>query len=345
VLFRSDFICRGTIKVNSSGSAVIQLDDGFEILVRKEHTGNARTGDAVAFEFDDLHKGYFWARVTTVSARTRERQLARIDEAQERGISLTLLDTPGNVRVWAPHPRFNVNTGYYAFVSLLEEMTPRGQKCEIREAFPPRDEAFDSQRIIVKHGLPGPHREYRELKNVGETIARESKGRKDYRKLYTVTIDGATAKDFDDAISLENEGRRQRLYVHIADVSAFVQKGSQLDREALERGNSYYIGGTVVPMLPEALSNDLCSLKAGVDRLTLTAEMVIDATGTLCDMSFHRGVIKVDRRLTYEEAHEILHGRGRDGAKKALERMDRLSILLKKMRMTRGRVEIGRAHV
>ncbi len=336
-----DFACRGAIKVGGSGSAAIQLDDGFEVLVRKERTGNARTGDTVDFEFDDLIKGYFWARVTAVCTRARESQLARIDEARERGISLTLLDTPGKVRVRADRPGFDVNTGYYAFVSLLEEMTPQGQKCEIKEAFPPDDESYDPQRIIVKHGLPGPHREYRELKNADEVIAGELKGRKDYRGLYTLTIDGASAKDFDDAISLENEGRCHRLYVHIADVSAFVRKGSPLDREALERGNSYYIGGRVVPMLPETLSNDLCSLKAGEGRLTLTAEMLIDPAGKLREMAFHRGIIRVDRRLNYEEAHEILNSKGRDSAKKTLLKMDRLSILLKKMRMTRGRVDLN----
>lgn len=338
----SDFIARGVIRVNSTGSAAIVLEDGFEILVRKEHTGNARSGDSVSFELDDFRRGFFWARVSTVSSRKRERQLARIEQPVDNGIALTLLDTPGNVKVWAPRTGLPVTSGYFAFVSLLEEMTPRGQRCEISETFPPWNEGYDAQRIIVKHGLPSPHREYKELKNTKEIMERESAGRKDYRGLFTVTIDGEYSKDFDDAISLEQSGSMHRLYVHIADVSAFVRKGTQLDREALERGNSYYIGNQVVPMLPETLSNDLCSLKQGVDRLTLTAELIIDAKGNLRDMSFHRGIIKVDRRLTYTLAHDTVLGKNKETAlRKQLAPMDKLSQLLKKMRMTRGRVDLN----
>jgi ribonuclease R len=337
-----DFITRGIIRVNSTGSAAIVIDDGLEVLVRKENTGNARSGDSVAFELDDFKKGIFWARVGTVSSRKRERQLAKIEQPLDKGIILSLLDTPGSVKVWAPRTSLPVTSGYFAFVSLEEEMTPRGQKCEIRETFPPWNESYDAQRMIVKHGLPQAHKDYKELKNIEEIITRESSGRKDYRRLFTVTIDGEYSKDFDDAISLETSGSMNRLYVHIADVSAFVKKGSQLDREALERGNSYYIGNQVVPMLPETLSNELCSLKQGLDRLTLTAELIIDAKGALRDMSFHRGVITVDRRLTYTQAHDIVLGKTRDNSlRKHLTAMDKLSLLLKKMRMNRGRVDLN----
>ncbi len=337
-----EFISRGVIRVNSTGSAAIVLEDGFEILVRKEHTGNARSGDSVSFELDDYRRGVFWARVSTVSSRTRERQLARVEQPVDGGIALTLLDTPGSVKVWAPRTGLPVTAGYFAFVSLTEEMTPRGQRCEIRETFPPWNEGYDAQRMIVKYGLPSPHREYKELKNTREIMDHEAEGRKDYRNLFTVTIDGEYSKDFDDAISLEQKGATHRLYVHIADVSAFVRKGTALDREALERGNSYYIGNAVVPMLPESLSNDLCSLKQGVDRLSLTCELTIDAKGTLKDFSFHRGIINVDRRLTYRIAHDTVLGKNKDAAlKKELAPMDRLARLLKKMRMARGRVDLN----
>lgn len=340
-ILNPEFICRGKIKLFGTGSACIQLDDGYELSVRREDTGNARSGDAVMFEIADFQNSRFFARVTAVHSRSKERHLARIDRPHQNGILLTLLDTPGNVRAWAPLPSFSINTGYYAFVSLSEEMTAWGQKCDLLEAFPPDDESYDAQRVIVKHGLPEKHRMYRELQNIEEIMVRESQGRKDYRNLFTITIDGETAKDFDDAISLEEESKLTRLYVHIADVSSFVKKGSPLDKEALVRGNSYYIGERVVPMLPEILSNEYCSLKAGVDRLTLSAEILLDDKGIMQDMSFHRGIINVNRRLTYREADEIIRSKGRSEIKKFLQKLDALTLRLKDMRMKRGRVDLN----
>ncbi len=340
-IINPEFICRGKIKFFGSGSACVLLDDGYELPVRKEDAGSAQNGDAVMFEISDYHKGQFYARVTAVQTRSKERHLARIDRPHMQGLMLTLLDTPGNIRVWAPLPRFPINTGYYAFIAISDEATPWGQKCEIQEAFPPDDESYDAQRIIVKHGLPDTHKRYRELQNIDAIIQNELPGRKDYRNLYTITIDGESAKDFDDAISLEDEGSCVRLYVHIADVSSFVKKGSPLDKEALIRGNSYYIGNRVVPMLPEILSNEYCSLKAGVDRLTLSAELLIDEKGVLQKMSFHRGVINVNRRLTYNEADAILTGKGKSEIKNLLQKFDALTLRLKQMRMNRGRVDLN----
>ncbi len=340
-IINPEFICRGKMKYFGSGSACVLLDDGYELPIRKEDTGSAQNGDAVMFEIADYHKGRFYARITAVQTRSKERHLARIDRPHTHGLVLTLLDTPGNIRVWAPVPRFSINTGYYAFVSICNETTPLGQKCEIQEAFPPEDESYDSMRIIVKHGLPDTHRSYRELQNISSIVQNELLGRKDYRDLYTITIDGETAKDFDDAISLEKEGKLQRLYVHIADVSSFVKKGSPLDRGALIRGNSYYIGDRVVPMLPEILSNEYCSLKAGVDRLTLSAELLIDEKGEVQEMSFHRGIIEVNRRLTYREADAIVKSKDRSEITTILQKFDALTLLLKEIRMKRGRVDLN----
>lgn len=340
-IINPEFICRGKMKFFGSGSACVLLDDGYELPIRREDTGSAQNGDAVMFEIADYHKGRFYARITAVQTRSKVRHLARIDRPHMQGILLTLLDTPGNIRVWAPLPRYSINTGYYALISIGDETTPWGQKCEVKEAFPPDDESYDAVRIIVKHGLPEKHKQYRELQNIDTIIENEIHGRKDYRNLFTITIDGETAKDFDDAISLEEEGALTRLYVHIADVSSFVKKGSPLDKEALIRGNSYYIGNRVVPMLPEILSNEYCSLKASVDRLTLSAELLIDEKGAVQDISFHRGIINVNRRLTYNEADALIKSKGRNEIKTILQKFDALTLRLKEMRLNRGRVDLN----
>lgn len=138
----------------------------------------------------------------------------------------------------------------------------------------------------------------------------ERRGRKDLRKKFTVTIDGADAKDFDDAISVERRGKYYNLYVHIADVSHYVKEGSALDLDAYERGNSVYLLDRVIPMLPEKLSNGLCSLNPGVERLAMTTQVTLDEDGTILDHQFYPSVIVSDHRLVYDDVSDYIeHGR------------------------------------
>ena len=135
-----------------------------------------------------------------------------------------------------------------------------------------------------------------------EPRAEETSHRADYRSMPFVTIDGEDAKDFDDAVYCENRGQDGwRLYVAIADVSHYVEVGSALDQEAVNRGNSVYFPGYVVPMLPEKLSNGLCSLRPEVDRLVMVCEMDINAQGEITNYRFSEGVIHSHARLTYTE--------------------------------------------
>lgn len=130
--------------------------------------------------------------------------------------------------------------------------------------------------------------------------------RKDLRELFTVTIDGEDAKDLDDAVSVEiGEHQNYRLYVHIADVTNYVRENSLLDREALERGTSIYLTDRVIPMLPEELSNGVCSLNTGEDKLTLTCEMDVDKEGKITGIKIYESIIKTKYRLTYNIVEKI----------------------------------------
>jgi ribonuclease R len=133
--------------------------------------------------------------------------------------------------------------------------------------------------------------------------------RRDLTELPTFTVDPTTARDFDDAVSAEVEGDGVRLWIHIADVAAHVRPGSGLDSEALRRGTSTYVPGAVEPMLPGALSAAACSLAPGVDRLAITAEVVLDAHGEPHSASFYRSRIRSDARLDYEQLEEFFSGR------------------------------------
>ncbi|CAN5497180.1 hypothetical protein BH10ACT11_BH10ACT11_01480 [soil metagenome] len=133
--------------------------------------------------------------------------------------------------------------------------------------------------------------------------------RRDLRELRTFTVDPKSARDFDDAISAEPEGDGFKLWIHIADVSAHVRPGSKLDEEALRRANSNYVPGSVEPMLPKVLSNEACSLAPQVDRLAVTAEIVLGADGTSRSAEFYRSRIRSDRRLAYEDLDEVFAGK------------------------------------
>ena len=156
-----------------------------------------------------------------------------------------------------------------------------------------------------------------------------------------VTIDGDNAKDFDDAISFEKTRDGYSLYVHIADVSAFVDKGTPLDAEATRRGTSFYVGNTVIPMLPELLSNDLCSLREGVDRITLSVRMKFNRRGDIVGHEFFRGIIRVNKRLTYATAHELIESGKKTKLPLLLRQMYDFAQLLKERRMQNGRVDLN----
>ena len=207
----------------------------------------------------------------------------------------------------------------------------------------PDDLGVRNEMVIRKHGLPHAFSQ-EALKEAAKLRDRvDPAGREDLRELRFVTIDGADARDFDDAVFIEkrNPGG-YRLYVAIADVSHYVKPGSNLDREAYERGTSVYFPGRVVPMLPERLSNDLCSLVPGQDRYTFTAIIDFDANGTRKRARFVKSVIRSAHRLTYDIACDLVSGAEKSGiyddVRDELLLMAELASVLENKRRNRGAV-------
>lgn len=197
---------------------------------------------------------------------------------------------------------------------------------------------------LVHEGLarPFPRAALDEARALDERTPLGDRGRRDLREQRVITIDPEGAKDHDDAIAVAPEGEdATRLWVHIADVARFVAPGGALDREAARRGNSVYVPGTVVPMLPPRLSADLCSLRPGVDRAAVTAEIVVGPDGRVREARFSRTLIRSERRLTYPEVDAFLAGESLGDA--ALEadvaRVAEVARVLRARRMERGALE------
>ena len=185
---------------------------------------------------------------------------------------------------------------------------PEGEIIEVLGA--PDEEGVDMLSVLRQYDLPlhFPKAVLHEAHAIGSTVhPHDLAGRLDCRAHNVVTIDPDDAKDFDDAICLERVSPEQwRLWVHIADVSHYVKPGTALDEEARKRGNSTYLVDRVIPMLPEALSNELCSLKPNVDRLTKCVEFLVSHDGRVLNTKFHSAVIHSQRRFAYGQVLEIL---------------------------------------
>lgn len=223
---------------------------------------------------------------------------------------------------------------------------PEGKVVEILGHI--NDPGTDILSIVRAYDLPVEFSE--KIMNQVERVANEVSaadmaGRMDLRDWQTVTIDGEDAKDLDDAITLTKEGDRYKLGVHIADVSNYVQEHSALDVEALNRGTSVYLVDRVIPMLPHKLSNGICSLNAGENRLALSCIMTIDGKGNVVDHVIAETVIKVDRRMSYTSVKKILEDHDEAEIREyeelvpMFERMQELAAILRKKRMKRGSID------
>ncbi|HOK23027.1 MAG TPA: ribonuclease R [Candidatus Hydrothermia bacterium] len=195
-------------------------------------------------------------------------------------------------------------------MKLLEDMKVvfklKLNKAQIIEAIGmENDPSIDYRLVVAKYGLKEefPKKVFDDIRSIKISGKRE-----DLRNKYIITIDPKDAKDFDDAISVEKDGKLYLVGVHIADVSSYVAEDSKLDKEAMARGCSVYLIDKVIPMLPDELSSDLCSLKPGEDRFTMSVFMWIDDQGNVIKRRFSRSIINSKARLSYEDAQRIING-------------------------------------
>ena len=192
-----------------------------------------------------------------------------------------------------------------------DRKSPEGRVVEILGHI--NDPGVDIMSIVRGYELPVEFstKIMNQVERVSQEVSEaDMAGRRDLRDVVMVTIDGEDAKDLDDAVSVAFDGERYRLGVHIADVTNYVQENSALDREALKRGTSVYLVDRVIPMLPHALSNGICSLNAGSDRLALSCLMTVEPDGEISDYEICESVIRVDKRMSYTVVKALLEDEG-----------------------------------
>jgi len=347
---KADLI-RGRVQGHADGFGFLVRDDGGpDLFLGPKEMREVLHGDRVIARISGTdRRGRPEGKIVEVLERGNTRIVGRVlDEhgvllvvPEDRRIAQDILVAPGGKRPKA---------GQVVTLELIEQPTkvsqPIGRVVEILGNY--ADPGMEIEIALRKHQLPfefSPEARA-QARRLPDTVRRKDRaGRVDITELPLVTIDGETAKDFDDAVYCERAGRDFRLIVAIADVSHYVEPGSPLDLDAQERGNSVYFPRRVIPMLPEKLSNGLCSLVPREERLCMVCDMIVTSSGDIREYRFYEGLMYSHARLTYTQVAAALYDR--DPAVCAelkpllphLENLDRLFRVLLKARARRGAID------
>jgi len=347
-------VISGVLRVHPRGFGFLQPRDNTvytqDIFIPKHLTQNAVDGDIVEVLVSDVvsEKGPE-GKVTAILKRGRTHMGGIIKAVDDYGDILAYVPLLGAQQrvVVMPNEDFQLKVGDRVVMEVKEWGSKEsGTVCKVSHYIGHiSDPSCDIKAAIEEFAIKAdfPNKVVQEAQGFGTQVSvKEIKNREDLRDLVCFTIDPDTAKDFDDAISLhQDEKGNYHLGVHIADVSHYVRPGSALDLEASERCNSTYFPGTCIPMLPGELSNNLCSLKPNVNRLTVTIFIDFDADGNLLSHRITRSVIKSAKRFTYKEAKLVLDGKKASIHEPKLQLMKHLCGLLKKKRYERGSIEFS----
>ena len=320
---RRTMIVEGKLMKNKRGFGFVCPDDGDDVFVSGRDMNGAMNGDIVRVKARENHRrrGAFEGNIIKIVERSCKYVIGHL--IVQRGLYLVNPINKNNDHIMiSKHNLSSAKPGDIVKAKIIRY--PKGDYIAEGRIKRIVARAGDKDQFILSQMADynvKPHFSNRVINDADEIANRvktvPSHGRKDYRALMTVTIDGADSKDFDDAISVRKlDNGNYELLVHIADVAEYVREGSSLDKEALNRGNSVYLPDRVIPMLPERLSNGECSLNPDVERLTISCAMEIDDEGHVVNYDISESIIKSNYRLIYDDVSDMLENNNEEQIKK-----------------------------
>ena len=341
----------GIYRKNAKGFGFVKIEnEEDEIYIAKTNSSNALNGDEVLIEIIEEKNKVKKAEGKIVRILKHEKDTVVGIFQNNKNFGFVVPDDKNlGTDIFISKKNFGKAKNNHKVLVQITKYPEKGKKAEgkiIEVLGNVNETGVDMLSLIKEHKLPSifPKQVVEEAKKCGNRIDEQDiKNRIDLRNEVIFTIDGAEAKDLDDAIGIKKiENGNYKLSVHIADVSYYVKPNSLLDQEALVRGTSIYMLGRVIPMLPRELSNGICSLNAGEDRFTLSCTMEIDKKGNVKSSEIYKAVINVTERMTYTDVQKILDNSDVDIIKKyekhinEFKLMEELALILKQKRLEKG---------
>ena len=347
---------RGVYQAHPRGFGFVTIEgETDDIFIPEKETNGALHGDTVEILLTASPEGKRKeGKIVKITERGTAKIVGLYQVAKGKHYGFVIPDNQRFLQdIFVPEERAKgAVDGHKVVVELTsygsDNAKPEGKIVEILGHV--NDPGVDIMSIVKSYDLPVefPEKVMNQAERVPEEVSdADMAGRKDLREWVMVTIDGEDAKDLDDAVSLTRteDGKNWILGLHIADVANYVQERSALDREALHRGTSVYLADRVIPMLPHRLSNGICSLNAGVDRLAMSCIMTVDAKGDVIDHEICESVIRVNERMSYTSVKKILEDHDEEETTRYIdlvpmfEEMEQLAGILRNRRHQRGSID------
>ncbi len=343
----------GTIDFNQSGNAYVTVENlKDDVFIHSKNVKDALQGDKVLIVTYNFKGKKMEGSVLEVLERNRTEFVGTFQLVPHKEFGFVVCDKKTiNTDIFIPKGKINgAENGDKVVVKMVEwrpgDKNPEGEITQVLGA--PGEHETEIHSILAEYGLPYtfPEEVEADADKIDRRISDEEVAkRRDMREVTTFTIDPKDAKDFDDALSIVKlENGNWEIGVHIADVSHYVVPGTMLDDEAYQRATSVYLVDRVVPMLPEVLSNDVCSLRPHEDKFTFSAVFELDDDAKIQKQWFGRTVIHSDRRFTYEEAQERIEGQEGDFKEEILI-LDKLAKIMRQKRIKDGAITFDRSEV
>ncbi len=343
--FEKSQMKKGIIEINKVGNGYLLLDNEDDLFIPKSNLRGAIDGDTVICEISRNTGKRLEGRVVRILKKNINHGLCEV-QVVDGNYRLVPLNKEAKYKLYLDYNGENIVDGDIVKTSVVKEIGKRNFVVKIDRILGHKNSPdIDTLLIVEEYGIPYIFSEQAllEAKNMPKGVRDEDKkGRIDLTNEVIFTIDGADTKDIDDAVQIKKlDNGNYLLVVSIADVSYYVKEGSALKKEALERGNSYYLADRVIPMLPVELSNGICSLNPSVERLAISCAMEINKEGYVVKHDIFESVIKSRKKMTYDDVNKVLKGETVDGYEEfrnELYTMLELSKILQRMKERRGEV-------